>query len=143
MITPETKERILEACRIEEVVGDFVSLKKRGANLLGVCPFHNERTPSFTVSPAKGFFKCFGCGKAGDSVTFMMEHEQLSFPEALRYLAGKYSITIEEEAPSAEMMEAQSQRESLFAVMDFAKNYYVDYLWNNDEGIAIGLSYFR
>ena len=137
MITPETKERILEACRIEEVVGDFVSLKKRGANLLGVCPFHNERTPSFTVSPAKGFFKCFGCGKAGDSVTFMMEHEQLSFPEALRYLAGKYSITIEEEAPSAEMMEAQSQRESLFAMMDFAKNFYVDYLWNNDEGIAI------
>ena len=143
MITPETKERILEACRIEEVVGDFVSLKKRGANLLGVCPFHNERTPSFTVSPAKGFFKCFGCGKAGDSVTFMMEHEHLSFPEALRYLAGKYNITIEEEAPSAEMMEAQSQRESLFAVMDFAKNFYVDYLWNNDEGIAIGLSYFR
>jgi DNA primase len=143
VITPETKERILEACRIEEVVGDFVSLKKRGANLLGVCPFHNERTPSFTVSPAKGFFKCFGCGKAGDSVTFMMEHEQLSFPEALRYLAGKYSITIEEEAPSAEMMEAQSQRESLFAMMDFAKNFYVDYLWNNDEGIAIGLSYFR
>ena len=143
MITPETKERILEACRIEEVVGDFVSLKKRGANLLGVCPFHNERTPSFTVSPAKGFFKCFGCGKAGDSVTFMMEHEQLSFPEALRYLAGKYSITIEEEAPSAEMLEAQSQRESLFAMMDFAKNFYVDYLWNNDEGIAIGLSYFR
>ena len=143
MINQETKERILEACRIEEVVGDFVSLKKRGANLLGVCPFHNERTPSFTVSPAKGFFKCFGCGKAGDSVTFMMEHEHLSFPEALRYLAGKYSITIEEEAPSAEMMEAQSQRESLFAMMDFAKNFYVDYLWNNDEGIAIGLSYFR
>lgn len=143
MINQETKERILEACRIEEVVGDFVSLKKRGANLLGVCPFHNERTPSFTVSPAKGFFKCFGCGKAGDSVTFMMEHEQLSFPEALRYLAGKYSITIEEEGPSAKMMEAQSQRESLFAVMDFAKNFYVDYLWNNDEGIAIGLSYFR
>lgn len=143
MINQETKERILEACRIEEVVGDFVSLKKRGANLLGVCPFHNERTPSFTVSPAKGFFKCFGCGKAGDSVTFMMEHEQLSFPEALRYLAGKYNITIEEEVPSAAMMEAQSQRESLFAMMDFAKNFYVDYLWNNDEGIAIGLSYFR
>ena len=143
MINQETKERILEACRIEEVVGDFVSLKKRGANLLGVCPFHNERTPSFTVSPAKGFFKCFGCGKAGDSVTFMMEHEHLSFPEALRYLAGKYNITIEEEAPSAEMIEAQSQRESLFAVMDFAKNFYVDYLWNQDEGIAIGLSYFR
>ena len=92
MITNQDKERILEAARIEEVVGEFVVLKKRGSNLLGVCPFHNERTPSFTVSPAKGFYKCFGCGKAGDSVTFMMEHEHLTFPEALRYLAKKYNI---------------------------------------------------
>ena len=97
MINQETKERILEACHIEEVIGDFVSLKKRSANLLGVCPFHNERTPSFTVSPAKGFFKCFGCGKAGDSVTFIMEHEHLSFPESLRFLANKYNIEIAEE----------------------------------------------
>lgn len=143
MINQETKEKILEAARIEEVIGEFVVLRKRGSNLLGVCPFHNERTPSFTVSPAKGFFKCFGCGKAGDSVTFIMEHEHLSFPEALRYLANKYNIEIAEEAPSAEMIEAQSNRESLFAMTEFAKNFFRDYLWNNEEGIAIGLSYFR
>ncbi len=143
MINQETKERILEACHIEEVIGDFVSLKKRGANLLGVCPFHNERTPSFTVSPAKGFFKCFGCGKAGDSVTFIMEHEHLSFPESLRYLANKYNIEIAEEAPSPEMLESQSIRESLFSVTEFASKFFADQLWNHDEGKAIGLSYFR
>jgi DNA primase len=123
MITNQDKERILEAARIEEVVGEFVVLKKRGSNLLGVCPFHNERTPSFTVSPAKGFYKCFGCGKAGDSVTFMMEHEHLTFPEALRYLAKKYNITIEEEAPSAEQIESQSQREALFVVTSYAQKH--------------------
>lgn len=143
MINQETKERILEACHIEEVIGDFVSLKKRGANLLGVCPFHNERTPSFTVSPAKGFFKCFGCGKAGDSVTFIMEHEHLSFPESLRYLANKYNIEIAEEAPSPEMLESQSIRESLFSVTEFANKFFADQLWNQEEGRAIGLSYFR
>ncbi|MBL7923650.1 MAG: DNA primase, partial [Bacteroidia bacterium] len=143
MINNSTKELILDTARIEEVIGDFVSLKKRGANLLGLCPFHNERTPSFTVSPVKGFFKCFGCGKAGDSVTFIMEHEHLTFPEALRYLANKYNITIEEEAPSAEYIEQQSQRESLFTVTTFAQEFYQDMLWNSDEGKAIGLSYFR
>ena len=143
MITSQDKERILEAARIEEVVGEFVVLKKRGSNLLGVCPFHNERTPSFTVSPAKGFYKCFGCGKAGDSVTFMMEHEHLTFPEALRYLAKKYNITIEEEAPSAEQIESQSQREALFVVTSYAQKHFTNELWNGDEGKAIGLSYFR
>jgi DNA primase len=143
MITNQDKERILEAARIEEVVGEFVVLKKRGSNLLGVCPFHNERTPSFTVSPAKGFYKCFGCGKAGDSVTFMMEHEHLTFPEALRYLAKKYNITIEEEAPSAEQIESQSQREALFVVTSYAQKHFTNELWNDDEGRAIGLSYFR
>ena len=143
MITNQDKERILEAARIEEVVGEFVVLKKRGSNLLGVCPFHNERTPSFTVSPAKGFYKCFGCGKAGDSVTFMMEHEHLTFPEALRYLAKKYNITIEEEAPSAEQLESQSQREALFVVTSYAQKHFTNELWNGDEGKAIGLSYFR
>jgi DNA primase len=143
MITNQDKERILEAARIEEVVGEFVVLKKRGSNLLGVCPFHNERTPSFTVSPAKGFYKCFGCGKAGDSVTFMMEHEHLTFPEALRYLAKKYNITIEEEAPSAEQIESQSQREALFVVTSYAQKHFTNELWNGDEGKAIGLSYFR
>lgn len=143
MINNATKELILDTARIEEVVGEFVALKKRGANLLGLCPFHNERTPSFTVSPAKGFFKCFGCGKAGDSVTFIMEHEHLTFPEALRYLANKYNITIEEEALSPEYAEQQSFRESLFTVTAFAQDFYQDYLWNSEEGKAIGLSYFR
>jgi DNA primase len=143
MINTATKELILDTSRIEEVVGDFVALKKRGSNLLGLCPFHNERTPSFTVSPAKGFFKCFGCGKAGDSVTFIMEHEHLTFPEALRYLANKYNITIEEEAPSPEYAEQQSFRESLFTVTTFAQDFYQDYLWNSEEGKAIGLTYFR
>ena len=143
MINNATKELILDTARIEEVVGEFVALKKRGSNLLGLCPFHNERTPSFTVSPAKCFFKCFGCGKAGDSLTFVMEHEHLTFPEALRYLANKYNITIEEEAPSAEFVEQQSFRESLFTVTGFAQQFYQDYLWNNEEGKAIGLTYFR
>ncbi len=143
MINNATKELILDTARIEEVVGEFVALKKRGANLLGLCPFHNERTPSFTVSPAKGFFKCFGCGKAGDSVTFIMEHEHLTFPEALRYLANKYNITIEEEVLSPEYAEQQSFRESLFTVTAFAQDFYQDYLWNSEEGKAIGLSYFR
>lgn len=143
MINNATKELILETARIEEVVGDFVTLKKRGANLLGLCPFHNERTPSFTVSPAKGFFKCFGCGKAGDSLTFIMEHEHQTFPEALRYLAKKYNITIEEEAPSPEYLEQQTHRENLFTVINFAQQFYQDYLWNTEEGRAIGLAYFR
>ncbi len=143
MITNITKEKILEASRIEEVVGDFVILKRRGSNLIGLCPFHNERTPSFTVSSAKGFFKCFGCGKAGDSVTFIMEHEHLTFPESLRYLANKYNIEIEEIAPTPEVIEAQTQREALFVVAAYAQRFYSDLLWNNDEGKAIGLSYFR
>ncbi len=143
MINQQTKELILESSRIEEVVGDFVALKKRGVNLLGICPFHNEKTPSFTVSPAKGFFKCFGCGKAGDSVTFIMEHEHLTFPEALRYLANKYKIAVEEEVPSAEAMEEKNQRESLFVVSGYAQRYYTEQLWETEAGKAVGLTYFR
>ncbi len=143
MINQQTKELILESSRIEEVVGDFVALKKRGSNLLGLCPFHNERTPSFTVSPAKGFFKCFGCGKAGDSVTFIMEHEHLTFPESLKYLAAKYNIHIEEAAPSPEFIEEKNQRESLFIVSAYAQRYYSSQLWETEEGKAVGLSYFR
>lgn len=143
MITQSQKEQILQAARIDEVVGSYVVLKRRGANLLGLCPFHNERTPSFTVSPAKGFFKCFGCGKAGDSVTFLQELEHLTFPEALRFLAKKYNIEIEEEAPTPEMREAESQRESLFVVSSFAKNHFKKILRETEEGKAIGLSYFH
>ena len=110
MIPQDTIMSILDAVRIEEVVSDFVSLKRRGANLIGVCPFHKEKTPSFIVSPAKGIFKCFGCGKAGDSVRFIMEHEHYSYPEALRYLANKYGIIIEEKEQSPEELMAQNER---------------------------------
>lgn len=143
MIKNNTKQLILETARIEEVVGDFVTLKKRGSNLLGVCPFHNEKTPSFTVSPAKGFFKCFGCGKAGDSVTFIMEHEHLTFPESLHYLANKYHIEVEETIPTPEILEEQSTRESLFIVSAFAQRFYSEQLWESETGKAIGLTYFR
>ena len=113
MIPKETVDLIIETARIEEVVGDFVSLKKRGVNMLGHCPFHTEKTPSFTVSPAKGIYKCFGCGKAGDSVKFVMEHESYSYPEALRYIAEKYRIEIVEAKPSPEEIQKQDDKLSL------------------------------
>ena len=134
---------ILDAVRIEEVVSDFVSLKRRGANLLGVCPFHKEKTPSFMVSPAKGIFKCFGCGKAGDSVRFVMEHEHYSYPEALRYLANKYGIVIEEKELSPEELMAQNEREKMFNINTFAQQYFSNVMKNNEEGQAVGMSYFR
>lgn len=134
---------ILDAVRIEEVVSDFVSLKRRGANLLGVCPFHKEKTPSFIVSPAKGIFKCFGCGKAGDSVRFIMEHEHYSYPEALRYLANKYGIIIEEKELSPEELMAQNEREKMFNINTFAQQYFSDTMKNNEEGQAVGMTYFR
>jgi len=142
MIKPETIERIMDAVRIEDVVSEFVTLKRRGANLLGCCPFHNEKTPSFTVSPAKGIFKCFGCGEAGNSVHFLMKHEHFSYPEALRYLANKYNIEIEEEQLTPDQIEKQTEREALFSVSDFAQKYFVDLLYNDETGRAIGLSYF-
>jgi DNA primase len=143
VIKPETIEKIFDAARIEEVVGDFITLKKRGVNMLGVCPFHNEKTPSFTVSPAKGIYKCFGCGKGGNPVNFIMDHEHLTYPEALRYLARKYSIEIEETLPSPEQQEAQDEKESLYNLTAFAQNYFEDILHNHEEGKSIGLSYFK
>lgn len=143
MIDKEIIDRIFDAARIEEVVGEFVTLKRRGANMMGLCPFHNEKTPSFTVSPAKGIYKCFGCGKGGNSVNFIMDHEQLSYPEALRYLAKKYHIEIPEIEQSPEQLEAQNERESLFVVSSFAQKYFTENLHNSDEGKAIALSYFR
>ena len=143
MIPHDTIMSILDTVHIEEVVGDFVSLKKRGANLIGVCPFHKEKTPSFIVSPAKGIFKCFGCGKAGDSVRFVMEHEHYSYPEALRYLANKYGIIIEEKEQSPEELMAQNEREKMFNINTFAQQYFSDIMKNNDEGLAVGMSYFR
>lgn len=143
MIKPETIQKIFESAHVEEVVGDFVSLKKRGVNYIGLCPFHNEKTPSFVVSPAKGIYKCFGCGKAGNSVNFIMEHEHYSYPEALRFLAKKYNIEIEEEALTPEMQQQIDERESLFAVNTFVNGYFQENLFNSDEGKAIGLSYFK
>lgn len=143
MIPKETVDEIIETARVDEVVGEFVTLKKRGANLLGLCPFHNEKTPSFTVSPSKGIYKCFGCGRAGGSVNFMMEHEQYSYPEALRYLANKYNIEIEEEELSPEQIKEANEKESLFVVTQFAAEHFVSNLQDDEEGRAIGLSYFK
>ncbi|MEI6694922.1 MAG: DNA primase [Bacteroidota bacterium] len=143
MISPDIVQNIIETARIEDVVGEYVSLRKRGVNLIGLCPFHNEKTPSFTVSPVKGIFKCFGCGKAGNSVNFLMEHDHFSYPEALRHLANKYNIEIEEEAPTADQMAALDEKESLFTVTNFAHKHFVDNLINTEEGRSIGLSYFK
>ena len=142
-IPRETVEQILQAARIEEVVGEFVTLKKKGSNMWGNCPFHNEKTPSFSVNPARNIFKCFGCGKAGDSAKFLMEHEHYTYPEALRYLAKKYNIKIEEKEQTAEEIMQQSIREKMFNINEFADKYFVDTLWNTDEGKTIGLEYFR
>ena len=142
-IPRETVDQILSAARIEEVVGEFVTLKKRGANLWGTCPFHNEKTPSFSVNPARNIFKCFGCGKGGDSAKFLMEHEHITYPEALRYLAKKYNIQIEEKELTPEEQMAQTEREKMFNINAFADKYFVDTLWNTDEGKSVGLEYFR
>ena len=143
MIPKETIDLIFETARIDEVVGDFVQLKKRGVNMLGNCPFHDEKTPSFTVSPAKGIYKCFGCGKGGNSVNFVMDHEHFSYPEALKFLASKYNIFIEEEERTPEQEEAANDRESMFIVSNTANDYFQDQLFNQTEGRAIGLSYFK
>ncbi|MDR0970598.1 MAG: DNA primase [Lentimicrobiaceae bacterium] len=143
MIPQHVIASILDASRIEEVVGEFVSLKKRGANLIGVCPFHQEKTPSFIVSPSKGIFKCFGCGKAGDSVRFIMEHEHYSYPEALRFLAKKYAIEIEEREQTPEELVLQNEREQMFNVNLFAQHYFSETLFHTDEGHSVGLSYFK
>lgn len=143
MIDQNTIDRILDAAEITEVVSEFVTLKRRGVNLLGLCPFHNEKTPSFTVSPAKGIFKCFGCGKGGNVVNFVMEHESLSYPEALKWLAAKYHIEVREEEESDEQKLLKDERESMMIVSAFAQKYFSRFLWNEDEGRTIGLSYLR
>ena len=143
MIPRETIDRIFSAARIEDVVGDYVSLKKRGANLIGLCPFHDEKTGSFTVSPSKGIFKCFGCGKAGHSVGFIMEIEQCSYVEAIRQLAKKYHIEIEERELTAEEKQKQDDRESMFIVNEFANKWFKEQLWDTPEGTAVAMSYLR
>jgi DNA primase len=135
-------DQIIDAAHVEEVVGEFVTLKKRGANLLGLCPFHGEKTPSFTVSPVKGFYKCFGCGKAGSSVNFIMEHLQLSYPEALKWLARKYAIEIVEREITPEEREQQTEKESMLIVMQFAQRYFTEVMNTSDEGRSVGRGYF-
>ena len=143
MIDQATIQKIFDAADIYEVVSDFVSLKKRGVNYLGLCPFHNEKTGSFTVSPAKGIYKCFGCGKGGNAVNFIMEHEQMSYVEALKYLAEKYHIPIEEKELTEEQKKEKTERESMLIVSSYANEYFQYQLWNTDEGRSVGLGYLR
>jgi len=143
MIDKETIDKIFNAADIVEVVSDFVHLKKRGVNYLGNCPFHNEKTPSFTVSPAKGIFKCFGCGKGGNSVNFIMEHEQLTYVETLKWLAKKYHIEVVEKEESAEEKEQKDARESMLIVNTFAQSQFVHNLLETEEGRSVGLKYFK
>lgn len=142
MIPQETVQQIIDTARIEEVVSDFVTLKRRGANYVACCPFHNEKTPSFYVSPAKGIYKCFGCGKAGSAVGFVMEHEHCSYVEALRYIARKYRIEIVEEEESAEEIMRRQRSESLLLVSEFAQKFFTEQL-HKGEGLDLGYAYFR
>ena len=143
MIDQATIDRILDAAQIVDVVSDFVTLRKRGVNYVGLCPFHDDRTPSFSVSPARNICKCFACGKGGNPVHFIMEHEQITYLEALKYLAKKYGIEVKERELSNEERQAQNDRESAFIVNQFARDYYHDILLNNPDGRSIGLAYFR
>lgn len=142
MIPPDTVQKILDATHIEEVISEFVSLHRRGANYMGCCPFHNEKTPSFSVSPSRGIFKCFGCGEAGNAVHFLMKHEHFSYPDALRFLANKYGIEIKEKELTDEERQAQTERDTLFHVSEFAQKHFADLLYNNEDGRNIGLAYF-
>jgi len=143
LIKQEVIDKVLETARIEEVVGDFVDLKKRGTSLIGNCPFHHEKTPSFHVSVSKGIYKCFGCGVGGDSLKFVMELEKFSYPEAIRYLADKYSIQIEEVERSPAQLAAQDKRESLYVLSAWASKFFAEQLWKTEMGQVIGLNYFK
>ncbi|MBL7986263.1 MAG: DNA primase, partial [Flavobacteriales bacterium] len=143
MISSRSVQQVKDVVRVEEVLGEFLDLKRKGPRYLGLCPFHNEKTPSFNVSPHLGIYKCFGCGESGDAITFLQKQEHLSFAEAIRWLAKRYNIELEEEEQSPEQQLEQSERESLAIVQQWALNWSVDQLWNTDEGQRIGLSYFR
>ena len=143
MIKREDIDKIINATKIEEVVGSFVELRKRGVNYIGLCPFHNEKTPSFNVNPAKGIFKCFGCGEGGDAVSFLMKHEHYTYPEALRWLANKYGIQIEEEVLTQEEVAQQSERDRIYQINDFAQKYFQEILFSDIEGKSVGLSYLK
>ena len=143
MISPNTIQQIQNRAEILDVVGHFVKLKRRGTNYLGLCPFHNEKTPSFTVSPGKEIFKCFGCGKSGNLISFLMEHEKYGYPEALRWLANRYGIEIEESFATDEQRQQQQQADSLYIINQFAQEWFSEQLLNTEEGQDIGLTYFR
>jgi DNA primase len=143
LITKETIDKVYEAARVEEVIGDFVQLKRAGSNFKGLSPFSDERSPSFMVSPVKGIWKDFSSGKGGNAVAFIMEHSQFTYPEAIRYLAKKYNIEVEETELSDEDKVVANERESLFLISEFASKYFQDVLLNSEEGKAIALTYFK
>ena len=143
MIDQGTVDRIYAAANIVDIVGDFVTLKRKGVNYVACCPFHNEKTPSFVVSPSKGVYKCFGCGKGGNAVTFLMEHEHLSYPEALKMVAKRYNIEVQEKEMTEEELRRNDDRESMFTLNSWAAEYFANYLHNEAEGRSVGLSYFR
>src|SRR6476620_12381678 len=143
MISKSTIETVFETARVEEVIGDFVNLKRAGSNLKGLSPFSNEKSPSFMVSPVKQIWKDFSSGKGGNAVTFLMEHEHFSYPEAIKYLAKKYNIEIEETEQSAEDIVEANEKESMYLVSEFAQKYFQNTMLNTNEGQAIGLSYFK
>ena len=143
MIDKATVDRIYSAADIVEVIGDFVTLKKKGVNYQACCPFHNEKTPSFVVSPSKGLFKCFGCGKGGNAVTFVMEHENMTYPEALKYVAKKYGIEVAEREQTPEEQRRNDDRESMMVVSSYAADYFVRSLHDTPEGRSVGIAYFR
>ncbi|HPW27311.1 MAG TPA: DNA primase, partial [Tenuifilaceae bacterium] len=143
MIEQQVVDRIIAAADILEVLQDFVTLRKRGVNYLGLCPFHNEKTPSFTVSPSKGIYKCFGCGKGGNVVNFIMEHEHLGYVDALKFLAKRYNIEIVEKEATPEELEQRNERESLMVVSAYAQKYFSNILHKHSDGKNIGMAYFR
>ena len=143
MINAASIQEVMSRADIVDVLGQFIRLKKRGVNYIANCPFHNEKTPSFNVSPVKGIYKCFGCGKAGNVVTFLQEHEKLSYPEAIHWLADYYKITLVETERTAEQQQQQLASETLRILNEFAANYFLDVLLNTEEGQLVGLSYFK
>ncbi len=143
MIPPQTVQRIKDTARVEEVVGDYVALKRRGSNLIGLCPFHGEKTPSFNVNPARGIFKCFGCGEGGDAISFVMKHDGVGYPEALRLVAARYNIEIEERALTPEMQAEQHRTASLSLANDFARDFFRTRLRESEEGQSVGGAYLK
>lgn len=143
MITPATVQKIKDTMRVEEVIGDYVNLKRRGSNLIGLCPLHGEKTPSFNVNPARGIFKCFGCGEGGDAISFVQKHDSIGYVDALRVIARKYNIQIEEAEVTEEVRAEQQKAQALSLVNDFARDFYHEQLTTDEEGKAIGLSYFK